>query len=436
MDSNRVLKNASWIIGFKVAQSIVSFLVSVYTARFLGPSNYGLINYAMSIVNFVIPLAQLGLGTIQVQELVNHPEEEGSVTGTTLILNAISSLLCIFGIFVFVRFVNANEQETIIVCILYSIILLFEGAELMPYWFQAHYISKYSSLTSFVAFLIISIYRIILLVRMASIYWFAVANAVDYFIVLFTLLGFYKIYGRQKLSFSTKIAKRMIDKSKYYILANMMVTIFTQTDRVMLKLMLNDSATGYYSVAASFANLANFVYVAIIDSLRPAIFETKKKSIMQYEKSLTAMYSVIIYSTLLVSLIIAVLSPIVIRFSYGNEYYPAVGVLQILVWYTTGSFLGSARNVWILAEGKQRYIWRVNVIGAISNVIMNFVLIPAMGAIGAALASVVTQFLTNVVSTYLIRELRPSTRYMKRGLNPKIILGIIIKAFYGRLRND
>ena len=59
--NNKVIKNASWMIGCKIAQSVISLIIGMLTARYLGPSNYGLISYAASIAVFLLPLMQLGL---------------------------------------------------------------------------------------------------------------------------------------------------------------------------------------------------------------------------------------------------------------------------------------------------------------------------------------------------------------------------------------
>ena len=56
MNKNRVVKNASWIIGIQIVKSLLGLVISMLTARFLGPSNFGLINYAASIVAFVTPI--------------------------------------------------------------------------------------------------------------------------------------------------------------------------------------------------------------------------------------------------------------------------------------------------------------------------------------------------------------------------------------------
>ena len=67
MNKNRVVKNASWIIGIQIVKSLLGLVISMLTARFLGPSNFGLINYAASIVAFVTPIMYLGLNGVFVQ---------------------------------------------------------------------------------------------------------------------------------------------------------------------------------------------------------------------------------------------------------------------------------------------------------------------------------------------------------------------------------
>ncbi len=49
---NKEAKNASWLIGGKIAQMVLSLFVGVLSARYLGPSNYGLISYGNALVSF------------------------------------------------------------------------------------------------------------------------------------------------------------------------------------------------------------------------------------------------------------------------------------------------------------------------------------------------------------------------------------------------
>ena len=269
MEGKKVLKNAGWIIGCKIVQALLTLIVNMLTARYFGPSGYGLINYAASLVAFAVPIMQLGLNSTLVQEIVNDPEKEGEILGTSLVMTFVSSLCTIGGVILFVLIANAGERETLIVCALYSLLLVFQSVEILQYYFQAKLQSKYTSVIMLIAYISVSAYKIVLLILQKSIYWFALAQTLDYFIVAVLLRVAYAKKGRHKLTFSFARIKKLLVKSKYYIVANLMIVFFTQTDRVMLKLMVGDDATGYYAAAATCAGMTSFIFGAIIESLRP-----------------------------------------------------------------------------------------------------------------------------------------------------------------------
>ena len=426
---NKVAKNAVWIIGCKLVQSLLTFIVGMMTARYLGPSNYGLITYAASLVAFVVPISTLGLNNILVREIVDNTEMEGVNLGTAIFLNLISSVLCIIGVTVFSALTNPNEPITTIVCFLYSIILLFQALEQINYWFQAKLLSKYTSIVSLCAYSVVAAYKIFLLATGKSIYWFAVSNALDACLIAAANLAIYHKLGGQKLSISFKTGKRLFAKSRFYIVSSMMVTVFAQTDKIMLKLMLNDAAVGYYGAAVACAGLTSFVFTAIIDSFRPSIFEGYKINEQVFEHRLKMLYSLIIYLSLAQSAIMAVFSGLIVHIIYGEEYILAGDALRIIVWYTTFSYLGSVRNIWILTYNQQKQLWKINLSGALANVLLNALLIPIWGVNGAALASLVTQFFTNVVIGYLIPSIRGNNVIMIRGCNPRYIAEAIKQLF-------
>ena len=421
----KVVKNASWLILCRVVQSIVALLIGMLTARYLGPSNYGILNYASSVVAFAVPLAELGMRNILVQEIVSHPEREGKTIGTSLVMCVLSSLMCIAGCVAFVSIANPDEPETLIVCGLYSISLIFQMTETIQYWYQAKLLSKYTAVSSLIAYAMVSLYKAILLIAGKSIYWFAISHTFDYLIISVALFLMYRKNGGQKLSFSWSLGKELFSRSKYYIVSSMMVTIFAQTDKIMIKNMVGNAENGYYSTAVTCAGMTGFVFVAIIDSLRPIIFETKNKNQVDFERNMTLLYSIIIYLGLAQSIGMTILARPIIRILFGQAYMPAISLLQIIVWYTTFSYMGSVRNIWILAEENQKYLWVINFSGAIMNVAVNFVLIPKFGAAGAAIASVITQFFTNFVLCILIKPIRPAFSIIIRSLNPKITLEIL-----------
>ena len=110
--------------------------------------------------------------------------------------------------------------------------------------------------------------------------------------------------------------------------------------------------------------------------------------------------------------IICIFAEPVVSILYGEAYLPAVKPLRIITWYTAFSYLGVARNTWIVCEEKQRYLSAVYVASAVVNVALNALLIPKMGASGAALASVAAQIMTVTLAPLFIKALRPNVRMM------------------------
>ncbi len=417
---NSTTKNAAWIISCKIVQSLLGMVVSMISARYLGPSNYGIINYASSVVAFVLPIVQLGFRSTLVREIVDNPDKEGEIIGTSLFFNFFSSIACIIGVSSFVSVVNKDDTVTIVVCLLYSISLATQALEMIQYWFQAKLISQYTSITGLVAYMIVTVYKIFLLATGKSVYWFAVSQALDYFIIAVVLIIFFFRLCPQKLSVSFSRFRKMFEKSRHFIVSSMMVTIFAQTDKIMLKLMLSEEAVGYYSAAIQCAGMSSFVFSAIIDSFRPVAFENKKAFNEEaYERSLITCYSIVIFLSLAQSVVFTLFAELIVKIICGAQYMASVNILRLVVWYTTFSYMGPIRNIWILAENKQNYLWIINLSGAIINVVLNVILIPSMGGMGAALASLITQIFTNFIVGFIIKPIRYNNRLMLKGLNPE-----------------
>lgn len=433
MDKNptlkkRVIKNASWIIAAKVIQAIIGLVISMLTARFLGPANFGIINYASSIMAFAVPIMGLGFSNVLVQEFTNNPEDEGKIIGTAVALCFISSLFCIAGIALYTFIVDFNERTTNLVVLLYSLSLIAQAVELIQYWFQAKLLSKYISIASLVVYLIVASYRVVLLILKAPVILFAISSALDYLLIAILLFVTYKKKSDKKISFSKEIGKRLFHKSKHYIFSSLMVVIFSQTDKVMIKLMINEEAVGYYSAAVSCAGMTSFVFAAIIDSFRPVIFQHKKENnVLGYELNLKRLYCIVIYLAFAQSLVMTFFSKLIIYILYGEQYHNSILALQIIVWYTTFAYVGSIRNVWVLGENKQKYLWIINLTAALMNVLLNFFFIQLWGIYGAAIASLITQIFANVVMNIIVWPFHHSLFLMLKGLNPKLIIGLFRK---------
>ena len=425
MLKNKTIQNAKWMIGCKIIQSLLQLVVGMLSARYLGPSNYGLINYAASVVAFAVPVMQLGMHSTLVQEYVLTPQREGQILGTSLALNLLSGLACLVSVTSFAALSSAGDGITVAVCALYSIQLIFQALEMLQCWFQAKLLSKYSSLAMLGAYVAVSAYKIFLLATQKSVYWFALSHSVEFCAVGVAMLVIYRKLGGQRLAFSWDLAKELFSRSKYYILASMMVTVFQNTDHVMLKLMAGDAENGFYTAAATCSGITAFVFAAIRDSARPTILKCLQESKEKFERNITLLYTVLVYASLAQSIVFVVLAKPLMWLLYGDAYSAAIPVLRILVWGAPFSYMGVVRNIWILGEEKYKVLWRINLGGALANALLNALMIPAWGSCGAAFSSVLTQVFTNFILGFLMPSIRRNNQLLMRGLSLYSLINIV-----------
>ena len=422
---SKVFINAKWIVGCKIVQSLLQLIIGMLSARYLGPANFGLINYAAAIVAVLTPIMTLGFSNTLVQEYVDHPDQEGTIMGTHLVMNLISALACMVGVVAFAAVANPGEKDTVLVCGLYSVSLLSQALEMLQYWFQAKLLSKYSSLAMLCSYLVLSAYKIWLLVSGKSVHWFALSHAVEYGVTGILLLIAYKKYGKQKLRASVLLGRKLVSKSRYYIVSSLMVVLFNRIASILLMQLCGEKENGFYAAAVTSAGVLGFVFMAIIDTARPVVLESKKVSQDAFEQNVARVYSLTTWLSIAQSIGFTIFAGLIIRILYGEDYFPAIPVLRILVWNTAFSYMGYVRNIWILGEEKHSVLWVINLCGAVVSILLNAVLIPLWGACGAAAASVLVQIFTNVGMGFILKPIRRNNELLVRGLDPRCILELI-----------
>ena len=84
MKNSRFLVNTGWMMFAQIYQMLISLIIGVITARYLGPSNYGILNYSASYISFFTIACQLGLEGIVVKEIINDRENEGVILGSSI----------------------------------------------------------------------------------------------------------------------------------------------------------------------------------------------------------------------------------------------------------------------------------------------------------------------------------------------------------------
>ena len=301
---DKIAKNASWLIGGHIAQMVISFIVGILTARYLGPARYGLISYGTAYTAFFSSLCTLGINSVIVKELVNNREKEGEVMGTAITLRALASLFSCFTIATIVSIMDKDDPMVILITIICSISLFINVLDIFKYWFQSYLKSKFPAIIGIIAYTITAVYKTVLIITKQNVIWFALSLSIDYLCIGVGLFFIYKKQSGQHLKFSAIYAKQLLKKSIHFVLPSLMVAIYAQTDKIMLKKMLGEEEVGFYSIAVSLSSMWCFVVQAVIDSLYPSIMEAHKEgNIESYHQKNKLLYAIIFYISIGVSIL-------------------------------------------------------------------------------------------------------------------------------------
>lgn len=411
-NQKRFLANVSWMVGGQVVQMVISLVVGMITARYLGPSNYGVLNYCASYIAFFDSLCTLGLNGIIVKEMVLRKDQQGQILGTAIALRCISSFISIIALAVIMMIMESGDLLLLIVAVLQSIALFFNAFTLIDYWYQAQLKSKYSAVVKNIAYVLTSLYKIVLLILKKDVRWFAFAISLDAVLIAILLLWSYKKNNGSKLSFSKIEAKILLSQSYHYIIAGIMISLYGQMDKIMLGKMMGQTEVGLYSVAVAISGLWSFIPSALIDSARPVITVQRDTNHEFYIKRIKQLYSVIIWLSIAFAIVVSLFGKLIVHILYGDAYLEAVPALIIVCWYCGFSYLGSAKGIWMINENKMKYEKYFTFWGALCNLVLNYILIPYYGIVGAAVATLICQVLTNFVVPLIYKPTRINSIYM------------------------
>ncbi|MBQ6560429.1 MAG: flippase [Erysipelotrichaceae bacterium] len=421
MSNKRIVVNASWIMIGRIFQLALTFVTTMLVTRYLGPTEYGKITYVYSYIQLFLPLCALGMNDIAVKELVDDREHNDEILGTMIVLRLIASAVSMLCSVLAVSVLN-DGKAYIIIATLQSIGLMFQSFDGIMYFYQSKLLSKKSGLVYALSYVITSIIRIIGILLKQDYRFFALAMSLDFAVIAILLLTVYKKDGHG-FKVSRAMAKRLLEKSRYYIFAGLLVVIYGKvTDTLLLGKMVNETSVGYYAAATMLCNAWPFVLTAIIDSLSPVIIDAHKTDHEAFEQKLKQLYAIIFYISVLAAVMITLLSKLIILIIYGPEYIEASVPMKIYAWSTAFSYIGVARTIWMQCEGKTRYETAISLVGALTSIFLNYFLIRAYGLIGAAMAAVLTQLITNFLCLFAMKDIRENAKLIADAILLKGVL--------------
>jgi len=168
----------------------------------------------------------------------------------------------------------------------------------------------------------------------------------------------------------------------------------------------------------------------ITASLFPAIINAKKVSEKLYYRRLQKLYDLNFFTALILGLPVIVFSNFIVELLYGQQFNQSAQILSIHMFCGFLVFMGVVRGKWMLNENLQRYDLFIHIIGAIANIIFNYIFISLLGIIGAAYGTLLSYIFTLFFSSLIIRKIRPSFYMILNGYKNVLTLQFLKKGYF------
>lgn len=403
----KIVASASWMLAGQVVAMGVSLLVGVYVARYLGPERFGVLSYAISFAWLFSALSRLGLEDLVVRDLVTHPEAETQILGTAFLLRLLGGVTAL-GLMAAASLAMGEDRTTRLVILIIGLGLVFQAFGVSGGWFQAQVNARPVVIARLLALALSAGLKLLFIALEKPVLWFAVPAMVDLAAASGFAIVAYLRLGRPLLRwrFSMVWARDLMSQAWPLVLSLAVTEAYMRVDQIMLGRMVGIEEVGYYAAATRLSQALYLLPVAICTAVFPAIVRARNTSEALYNQRMQTLYDLMFWGAVAVALPIALLSHWIIGLLYGPAYAPAGTVLQIHAWTLVLVSLGVARFRALLAERLQVFFIAGAICSLTLNVAGNAVLIPKLGATGAAWATVLAQ----VASFILISGCHPRIR--------------------------
>lgn len=392
----KILGNAGWLVFDRLMRMGVGVVVSVWIARTLGPSDFGALNWMLAMGGLFFATTGMGLNEILVRELVRDPDAADELLGTGFAMQVAGGLAGMMTMIGVVLVLRPGDGDALMLALAVAPTLVVQSSDVVRYFYEARFESRYTVWVANGAFLIVTLARVAMLLAGAPMIAFAILTTAE---MAMAAVGMFAIYVSQgarqgwalrRWRVRWQRAKTLFQASWPLMLSGAAVLINMKIDQVMLGEMTDDAAVGIFTAAVRISELWYFLPLVIMASAFPAVVAVHGKDPVAEALQWRRMYALLLWLGIAAGIVATLLSDWGVTLLYGDDYAGAGPVLAAHIWGGVSVCIGLVWSKWMLLEGRQVLILYNQLLGAALNVGFNLWLIPLMGVMGAAIATLLS----------------------------------------------
>lgn len=417
-------KNYIYNVIYRLSIIILPLIVTPYIARVLGPDQVGLYAFSSTVACYFIMFAKLGLdnyGNRSIASCGDDINKRSKVFWSIFVIQMISSILSI-GIYILLIVTVFDNQ------IIYWIQLMYVGSALFDYSWFFYGMEKFR----------ITTLRSIISRTFIIIFVFAFVNSKDDLLIYTGIMAACFLFEQmQLLPFLFRHVKRVPIQKKDIVnhigpnfklfVPLLALSIYNWMDKLMLGVMVGSTAVvAFYTYAENIINLPKGILSALDTVMLPRISNLVAKN--HIEEGIKKMRNSIRFNSFISCALcfgIAGLAPVFVPWFLGPEFMPTVVLtIQLAIVIIPMSITNVVQTQYLIPFKKENIYIRAVVLGAITNFILNLLLIPFYGTVGAVVGTLIAEIVACTYQLLCIKDIY-NFRQLFATLSPFLICGII-----------
>jgi len=387
----RVFQNTIAQLGGRVASVVLSAATSILLARYLGRERMGEYGAIYAYLALYTWIATFGLEQILAREASQRRSEAGSIflTGTLLAL-CFSVTGIALALLLAPSFGYGGSLRILVLCAAMEALLL-PAVSLVGIVFQVDMRQWYAVGLGLLRQVLWLLAVCLLAFGQAAFLWVILSRAL---VGLVTTAVTLPICWRKGLlprpwSFSWEEARKLARYGFPIAFSGVAVGLFQRIDQVMLHKMSGDLALGPYVVAVMLTEQFSIFPVALLSSLFPVLSRAAGRTDL-FQHYLGVSYRFLMAVVFFACAVVTPVTVPLVELLYGKEFLSSAALINVLIWSEAPLFLAVVLTNALVAKNLQRYLVLSPVSGALANIVLNLLLIPRWGALGAAWATLIS----------------------------------------------
>jgi O-antigen/teichoic acid export membrane protein len=398
--ARKIFSNFLSLTASEIVSKLLQLLVFVYLARELGKESFGVFSFGIAFALLVFIIADFGLSTLLIREISRNKKAASKYITNAFVIKIFLTIITLVVAFLFLNLLNYSQEVKLIAYTMLSFTILQSFTDLYYSIFRAFERMHYDASIKILRMLILVTAIFFVIKNNFSLATASLAFPITEIITLtITVILVYTKFIKISFDFDYRFSKEIVKKSSFFCLSMVFAGLFMYTDQIMLSKLGSVADVGIYAAASNIMLALIFIPMMYANAIYPVIskfFISSKKSLkLAYERS----FKYMLILGLAVSTGIFSLSENIVSLLYGPEYKETAIVLAILSGYLFLRFINVISGFTLSSINRQDSRIFSQGTAALTNIILNFILIPMYGFIGAAVATLITEII--FFSTYL-----------------------------------